>query len=543
MPILMQQAPDLEQIKSDKERLAPLVDNNENMTMKGTQIVNISEDPVASVRGSSIEEGQENVSTWQMVKIYKVAVLWSGFFALAAVNWGMDMQISGGAISIASFERDFGYQYKGKYIISSKWQTGFNSASYIGQFFGAIATGYLADKFGKRLTMGVGCILSICGVFLQVFSISSPVLLLGKLINGLSLGTFLTVPSSYAAEICPAKIRGLTTSGVQLLISIGQLTGNLVLKGTGTFSSSAAYKIPFALQFFFPIIILLGLPFAPESPWYLLRNSNTDLTTSTLDRLGYPSPATTVGEMATSISTEAKNSSETTYLDCFRGSNLRRTEIAMGIFAVSQLTGVVFAISYSSYFFELAGLSDSNAYTLSVGVSVLGLLGVICSWFLINSCGRRSTSLVGTAILTLLLFLIGVLDILPNYSSKKFAFGQVACVIMFSFVYLSTIGPMGWALFAEIPSSSLRSRTVGLGIVVQSLFGIFMNIAIPLLINPDSANLRGKIGFIFTGTSTMGTLWVWLRVPETNGRRFDELDWLFEQGVPARKFKGYNVPL
>ncbi|RAL63972.1 hypothetical protein DID88_003160 [Monilinia fructigena] len=510
--------------------------------MKDTQ-VNVTEEPIASVTTLQSQGGREDVSTWEMVKRHKVAVIWSGFFALAAINWGMDIQISNGSISIESFERDFGYQYKGKYIISSKWQTGFNSASYIGQFFGAIATGYLADKFGKRLMMGAGCLLSICAAFLQVFAASSVVLLIGKLINGLALGAFLTIPSSYAAEICPATIRGLTTSGVQLLISIGQLTGNLVLKGTGTFSSPWAYKIPFTLQFIFPVIILLGLPFAPESPWHLLRHSKTDPTIATLTRLGYLSPLTIVEEMAAVISAEAKNSSETTYLDCFRGSNLRRTEIAMGIFAVAQLTGVVFSVGYSSYFFELAGISNSNAFTLSVGVTILGLLGVICSWFLINRCGRRSTSLVGTAILTFLLLLIGILDILPNYSSKKPAFGQVACVIIFSFVYLSTIGPMGWALFAEIPTSSLRSRTVGLGIVVQSLFGILMNIVIPLLINPDSANLRGKIGFIFAGTSTMGTLWVWLRVPETNGRRFEELDWLFQQGVPARKFKGYSVPL
>ncbi|KAJ8060602.1 hypothetical protein OCU04_010913 [Sclerotinia nivalis] len=513
------------------------------MAMKHKEVVNVSEEPVTPVTTSETQEEQEDVSTWQMVKRHRVAVLWSGFFALAAINWGVDIQISNGSISIGSFQRDFGYQYKGEYIISFKWQTGFNSASYIGQLFGAIATGYLADKFGKRLTMGIGCLFSICGAFLQVFAASPVMLLVGKLINGLALGAFLTVPSSYAAEICPAKIRGFTTSGVQLLISIGQLTGNLVLKGTGTLSSSAAYKIPFALQFIFPAIIILGLSFAPESPWYLLRHSHMDSTISTLARLGYPSPLTTIEEMTSSISTERKNSSETSYLDCFRGSNLRRTEISMGIFAVAQLTGVVFSIGYSSYFFELAGLSNSNAFTLSVGVTILGLLGVICSWFLINRCGRRSTSLVGTAILTFLLLLIGILDVLPNYSSKGPAFGQVACVIIFSFVYLSTIGPMGWALFAEVPSSSLRSRTVGLGIVVQSLFGIFMNIAIPLLINPDSANLRGKIGFIFAGTSTLGTLWVWLRVPETNGRTFDELDWLFEQRIPARKFKGYNVPL
>ena len=53
----------------------------------------------------------------------------------------------------------------------------------------------------------------------------------------------------------------------------------------------------------------------------------------------------------------------------------------MGIVAITQLTGVVFVVGYNSYFFELAGLSASSAFSLSVGVSVLGLLGVTCSSF------------------------------------------------------------------------------------------------------------------------------------------------------------------
>lgn len=215
----------------------------------------------------------------------------------------------------------------------------------------------------------------------------------------------------------------------------------------------------------------------------------------------------------------------------------------MGIFSVAQLSGVVFVIGYSSYFFEQAGLSASTSFSMSVGVSVLGLVGVICSWFLINKTGRRSTSLVGMSILTLLLFLIGILDILPATRAGKTApvYGQVTCIIIFAFIYLSTIGPIGFALFAEISSPRLRSRTVALGIVVQNLFGVLMNIVVPLLINPDAANLKGKIGFIFGGTSAASVIWIFFRIPETAHRSFEELDWLFERRVSARKFKRVGI--
>jgi hypothetical protein len=66
---------------------------------------------------------------------------------------------------------------------------------------------------------------------------------------------------SYAAEIYPVQVWGLTTSGVQLFIVIRQLTANIVLKGTGTLSSTLTYKIHFSLQFFFPLILLLFFPF------------------------------------------------------------------------------------------------------------------------------------------------------------------------------------------------------------------------------------------------------------------------------------------
>ncbi|TVY13181.1 General alpha-glucoside permease, partial [Lachnellula arida] len=356
---------------------------------------------------------EEHTSTWQMVLRYRGAIIWSAFIGLASINWGMDVLLSSSVISVPSFQKEFGYSFEGKYIISASWQIAFNTASSTGGFFGAIGSGYLADRLGRRLTLAIACVVSIGAVFLQVFAGSSGLLLAGKLINGLSLGSFLTISSSYSSEVCPVEVRGLTTSGVQLFVGFGQLVANLILKGTGTLSSSLAYKIPFMLQFIFPIILLLGLPFCPESPWYLARTHNTPLALSTLSRLGYPSPTTTLSDISNTITAEELKSSSTTYLDCFRGSDARRTEIAMGIFAVQQLTGVVFTIGYSSYFFELAGLSASSSFSLSLGVSALGLIGVMCSWLLINRTGRRSTSLVGTAMLTGLLFLIGILDVVP----------------------------------------------------------------------------------------------------------------------------------
>jgi SP family general alpha glucoside:H+ symporter-like MFS transporter len=87
---------------------------------------------------------------------------------------------SSSVISVPSFQKDFGHLFKNKYIISASWQITFNTASSTGGLFGALAPGYLADNGGMSLTLGLGCILSIGAVLMQVFAAQPRVLLAGK---------------------------------------------------------------------------------------------------------------------------------------------------------------------------------------------------------------------------------------------------------------------------------------------------------------------------------------------------------------------------
>ena len=83
---------------------------------------------------------------------------------------------------------------------------------------GCLAMGYIADRFRRRLALGAACCVSSAAIFAQVFANQNGVLLLGKLLNGLSMGSYLTISSSYAAEVCPIELRGISTSGVNLFM-------------------------------------------------------------------------------------------------------------------------------------------------------------------------------------------------------------------------------------------------------------------------------------------------------------------------------------
>jgi len=53
--------------------------------------------------------------------------------------------------------------------------------------------------------------------------------------------------------------------------------------------------------------------------------------------------------------------------------------------------------------------------------------------------------------------------------------------------------------------------------------------------------MRGKLGFFFGSLALACLCWSYLRVPETKGRTFEELDIMFERGVKTREFKNYVV--
>jgi SP family general alpha glucoside:H+ symporter-like MFS transporter len=190
-------------------------------------------------------------------------------------------------------------------------------------------------------------------IFIQFFARSLKVLLVGELIGGLILGTYATIAPAYASEVCPIALRGVLTAYINLCFVIGQLVANGIIAGTSQLDTHWAYSAPFAAQWFWPLIILSAIPFAPESPWWLVRKGRIEEAEKSLRRLA--SAAVDVKPtLAMIIETdrlEYEMETGTSYLDCFKKINLRRTEIAVGVYTIQVFSGI-YLVGYATYFFQ-----------------------------------------------------------------------------------------------------------------------------------------------------------------------------------------------
>jgi SP family general alpha glucoside:H+ symporter-like MFS transporter len=379
-------------------------------------------------------------------------------------------------------------------------------------------------------------------IFITVFANSAAVLLVGQVFCGFTWGVFATIGPAYASEVCPTNLRGYLTTYVNMCWATGQLIASGVLYGLISRSDQWSYRIPFALQWIWPVPLMVICWLAPESPWWLVRQDRFEDAKRSIRRLGGSKTEDQInGQLAMMVHTikiEAEIEAGTSYADCFKGVDLRRTEICCLAFVGQILSGSTFAYS-PTYFFTQAGMHVNRSFQLGVGCTGVAFVGTFLSWWLISWFGRRTLYVWGQGILCTLLFLIGILNAASHTSGSMWT--QASFCFLWLFTYSLTVGPITYAIVSETSSVRLRPLTVCLARTAYQIINVVSQVLEPYFMNPTAWNASGKTGFFWGATALAAFVWAFFRLPEPKDRTYAELDILFATKVPARKFASTKV--
>ena len=500
---------------------------------------------------------EHSMTLWQGIKTYPRAISWSVLFSTAIVMEGYDVVLMGSFFAFPAFQQKYGsVQPDGSYSLTAAWQAGLTNAMNCGQILGLLATGIIAERYGYRKTM-LGALLSVvCFIFILFFAPNKATLIVGEMMMGLPLGVFQTLTVTYASEVCPVVLRAYLTTYVNLCWVIGQIIGSAVLRALLSRTDEWGYRIPFAIQWIWPIPLIIGVALAPESPWWLVRKGRLTQATRSLQRLASgPDMDTseTIAMMVHTTALEAQLCEGTTYWSCFARANLRRTEIACLTWAVQNLCGAGL-MGYSTYFYLNAGLPTDKSFDMALAQYGIGFFGTLFSWVLMSRFGRRTLYVSGLFALCVLLLIVGFISLAPgaakilieangNTQSANIAaaWATGSMLLVYTFVYDSTVGPVCYSLVSEIPSTRVRNKTVVLARNLYNIFSIVNGVIIPYMLNPTAWDWGGKAGFFWAGLCFLSATWAFFRLPEPRGRTFSELDVLFEKGVAARDFASAEV--
>ncbi|KAK4953306.1 hypothetical protein LTR10_009015 [Elasticomyces elasticus] len=501
------------------------------------------------INAKNATDKEHNMTLMQGVRLYPKAIAWSIIISTCIAMEGYDVCLINNFYAFPQFNQKYGVYdaVSDSYQVPARWQAGLSNGANVGEMIGLMLNGWVSERFGYRYTMIV-CLMCVAG-FTAIFFTAQNVqaLLAAEILCGIPWGVFQTLTITYASEVCPVALRGYLTTYVNFCWGLGQLIGIGVIRSMVNRTDEWAYRIPYALQWMWPPFLIVGIFFAPESPWWLVRTGKLEQAKKALLRLTSLNRETdfdadeTISMMVHTTALENNITQGSSYLDCFKGTDLRRTEVVCMCWAIQNLSGNAFS-NYSTYFLTNAGVSTSNSYNFAMGQYAINMVGVFGAWALMSyGIGRRTLYFWGLCGLCTILFVMGFLGLVPAAHKDEGGLATGSLMIVWALLYQLTVGTVCYSLVAELSTRRLALKTVVLGRNLYIIVGIITSVLTPYMLNPTAWNWGNYTGFFWAGLCFISIVYTYFRVPEPRGRTFAELDLLFEKKVSARRFAQTEV--
>lgn len=408
----------------------------------------------------------------------------------------------------------------------------------VGASLGSLSCVWLGDLLGRRLVILIAACITIIGAILMSTSFSLAQFIVSRLVLGLGTGGCTATIPVWQSEISKVTKRGahVVTEGIfigggiaiALWIDLGfYFIGN----------SSASWRVPFALEIVF-LLVVVGFIFTlPESPRWLIKRDREQEARLVLGALGnHPVESPQVTAMVHDIQQSFQIEHTGSLWSIFSmgpSRNLHRTLIAAAAQMFFQISGVNMITFYATAIFqEKLAFGATNARVLAAAMTSCQVVGGLVAFWLIERAGRRQlmlSSAIGMAIC------MSVLAATTAYQDSQPALATAA-VFLYLYNLIYPIGFLGLPLLysAEVSPLHLRAAISGLANSVLWLSNFLVVEVTPVAFN----NIGYRYYIVYAGINAAIAGVVYLCFPETTGLSLEEIDEVFRQsqGVldPAR---------
>lgn len=394
------------------------------------------------------------------------------------------------------------------------------SGAMAGAAFGAAIGGKLADRFGRRRLIFIGAVVFFVGSLTMAVAPTVPVLVAGRLIDGVAIGFASIVGPLYISEIAPPRIRGALTSLNQLMVTVGILSSYFV---NYAFAGSGSWRYMLGAGMIPAVVLAVGILRMPESPRWLVEHGREEQARAILQQ----TRSGGVEEELDEISETVEKQTGTGFRDLLQSWLRPALVVGLGLAVFQQITGINAVLYYAPTILSSTGFGSATSILATVGIGVINVVMTIVAISVIDRVGRRPLLIVGVGGMVVTLAVLGAIFYVPGFSGGL-GWVATACLMLFVAFFAIGLGPVFWLLVSEIYPLAVRGSAMGAVTVANWGANLLVSLAFPVL----TASIGEPWTFwLFGACSAVALAFTYFLVPETKGRTLEAIESDLRAGV------------
>jgi sugar porter (SP) family MFS transporter len=449
-------------------------------------------------------------------RAHRNVVLTAAIAGLGGLLFGYDTGVIAGALLFIKGDFDLGSFAQGLVV----------AAVPIGAVGGAAIAGPAADRYGRRLMILLAAAVFIVGALASAAAPGVEVLVLARIVIGIAIGLASAAAPVYISEMAPPESRGRLVSFFQLAVTIGILVAYLV--GLA-FDGIEGWRWMLGLGCVPALALAIGMARMPQSPRWLVMTGDDFTARATLAKIRVDDPDTIDRELE-----EIKESLDEkpgAWSELLQPVVKAALVVGVGLAILQQVTGINTVIYYAPTIVEFTGVDSSAGSILAaVGVGVINVAMTVVALRLLDRAGRRTLLMIGVSGMVVSLFALGGAFVGGGGSTVSSVVAIVSLMVYVASFAIS-LGPIFWLLNAEIYPLDVRSKAAGLGTMANWTFNFIVSLTFLLLIE---ALGRPGAFWLYGGIGLLTLAFCWKLVPETKGKRLEDIQAYFEARVRSQ---------
>jgi SP family xylose:H+ symportor-like MFS transporter len=427
------------------------------------------------------------------------------------------------------------------------------SSALIGCVIGALISGWMANRLGRKRTLFVAGILffvSALGSAQPGFPFhlqSSPTMTIlnafnhYRIIGGMGVGLASAICPMYIGEIAPADKRGMLVSWNQFAIIFGQLVVyfvnflilgshenpliesigkgiSQVMPNSDPWTIELGWRYMFASEAIVAALFTILICFVPESPRYLVMAGKDEKALGILSRINGSTKASEIlADIKSTVTVRTEPLFTYGWLVIFIG-------IMLSVF--QQVVGINAVLYYAPRIFGDMGMTDPMFNTVMMGV--VNILFTLVAIFTVEKWGRKPLLITGSLGMAL-----GAFGVALTFGHAGLELVTMLSIMIYSASFMFSWGPICWVLISEIFPNTVRGTAVAIAVAAQWIFNFVVSSTfVPMFnmhITPGDDFGHWFTYGLYGVMCIVAAVFVWRLVPETKGKTLEDMSRLWKK--------------